>query len=61
MGMTDHILLTEADLLGALEEIEPCPDCVGGKGVHVEVESGEWFAVQVHSVPCPHTSVGSPA
>ncbi|MEV0431253.1 hypothetical protein [Micromonospora sp. NPDC050495] len=43
------------ELLPALADIKPCPDCAGGLGIHIE-PSGEWNPVQVHNVPCPRTT-----
>lgn len=54
--MSDHILIRVDELLAALEEVEPCPDCAGGRGVHVDLVDGEWTVVAVHSVPCPATA-----
>jgi len=48
----DHIMITETELLGALAEVKPCPDCVGGRGAHIEIATGDIFGVQVHTPPC---------
>lgn len=52
----DHVLLHADDVLGALEDVQPCRDCTGGLGLVVELEgeqAGLWYAVAVHTTPCP--------
>lgn len=57
--MTTYTLINAYELLSALNELTPCPDCVGGLGVHVE-PNGDWDAVVLHSVPCPATRKDMP-
>ncbi|MFG2052682.1 hypothetical protein ACGFI9_01505 [Micromonospora sp. NPDC048930] len=54
-AITSTGYLIELDeLRAALADVEPCPDCAGGLGIHVE-PGGEWNPVAVHNVPCPRT------
>lgn len=48
-----HILIHAGELLAELSNTEPCQDCSGQLGVHVELDDPqEWAVVQVHDVPC---------
>lgn len=53
--MSDWIMIHESELLGALAEVEPCQDCAGGRGVHVDLATGDYDGVTVHNVPCPRS------
>lgn len=50
--MSDHLFIRLDDLLAQAEEVERCADCVGGLGVHVDVDPVVWSVVQIHTTPC---------
>lgn len=49
LNLPDHL----AGPVGEAEGLEPCQDCAGGLGIHVDGPD-EWEVVQVHDVPCPN-------
>lgn len=59
--MSGWIMIHESELLAALEDVEPCSDCAGGRGVHIDFATGDHDAVVVHNQPCPATASQTPA
>ena len=57
--MTDWIMIHEAELRAALGDVQPCQDCNGGKGLHVDLTTGDWDPVQLHNVPCPRAPMSA--
>jgi hypothetical protein len=59
----DHLMLASDELLAALFEVTPCPDCRGQVGVIVYTGgdlAGEIHGVAIHNQPCPQTARSSP-
>jgi len=60
MDQPDCLVLIPADaILSELADLTPCPDCLGGLGVHIDTD-GEWAAVVVHDVTCPAIAADLP-
>lgn len=48
-----HVMIHESELFGALEDVQPCQDCAGGRGMYIDLATGDYEGVVVHNVPCP--------
>lgn len=51
-----HVMIHESELLGALDDVQVCGDCAGGRGVHIDLSTGDYEGVVVHSIPCAGTT-----
>jgi hypothetical protein len=56
MSNRSYVLIPLEEITAEASGALSCPDCVGGLGVHVDLDDGEWEVLAVHSVPCPSTA-----
>jgi hypothetical protein len=52
-----YVMIHEGDLIGALDDVQACQDCAGGRGLHVDLTTGDYDGVVVHNIPCPNAPV----